>query len=72
MEFDDLISENITRDAAEKLLTLMDVGSPEGAVERILNIDIDSLTPPRGDNWISIIPGLGMQKEQIQAIIEGG
>ena len=72
MEFEDLMRENITRDNAEKLLEGFDAPPPE-AVDRILAIDIDSLTPRSGDDWVAVLPEalLGMPRDKLQAIIDG-
>ena len=72
MEFEDLMRENITRDTAEKLLKGFDT-PPTGAVDRILAIDIDSLTPRSGEDWVAVLPEalLGMPRDKLRAIIYG-
>ncbi len=76
MEFEDLIHENITRDTAQKLIdSFCEEVPPEGAIDRILDIDIDTLTPKGGPDWVGIIPNegggfyLGMQRDELTAVI---
>jgi hypothetical protein len=72
MEFEDLMRKNITRDTAEKLLEGFNARPPE-AVDRILTIDIDRLTPRSGDDWVAALPEvlLGMLRDKLQEIIDG-
>ncbi|MDA0788762.1 MAG: hypothetical protein O2780_04800 [Proteobacteria bacterium] len=78
MEFGDLIRENITRDTAQRVLKDFCQGRdapPDGAVERILGIDIDTLKPRSGVNWVGILPDengsyyLGMPRDQLETLI---
>ncbi len=78
MEFGDLISQNITRDTAQRILKdfCQDRDDPPaGAAERILGIDIDTLNPRSGADWVGILPDengdfyLGMQRDQLEELI---